>query len=88
VQNITTFRDHLKFPSDEDLSGAAIALMRLQDTYKLDTASVARGELNGVQYSTELSGRPSDCVNIMVESVYRAPYTVKGPINSKGPHEL
>ena len=56
MQNITTFRDELKFPSDEDLSGAAVALMRLQDTYKLDTASVARGELNGVQYSTELSG--------------------------------
>ena len=46
----------LKFPSDEDLNGAAVALTRLQDTYKLDTASVARGELNGVQYSTELSG--------------------------------
>jgi prolyl 4-hydroxylase len=56
VQNITTFRDILKFPSDEDLNGAAVALMRLQDTYKLDTASVARGELNGVQYSTALSG--------------------------------
>jgi prolyl 4-hydroxylase len=56
VQNITEFRDVLKFPSDEDLNGAAVALTRLQDTYKLDTASVARGELNGVQYSTELSG--------------------------------
>jgi len=62
VQNITTFRDQLKFPSDEDLSGAAVALMRLQDTYKLDTASVARGELNGVQYSTELSA--GDCFEL------------------------
>lgn len=40
----------LKFPSEEDLSGAAVALMRLQDTYNLDTSSIARGELNGVQY--------------------------------------
>jgi len=36
--------------------------MRLQDTYKLDTASVARGELNGVQYSTELSA--GDCFEL------------------------
>ncbi|XP_071438685.1 prolyl 4-hydroxylase subunit alpha-1 [Hetaerina americana] len=55
VENITSYREVLKFPSDEDLNGAAVALMRLQDTYKLDTASVARGELNGVQYSTALS---------------------------------
>jgi prolyl 4-hydroxylase len=39
------------------LNGAAVALMRLQDTYHLNTASVARGELNGVQYSTEMSGK-------------------------------
>ncbi|XP_069668616.1 prolyl 4-hydroxylase subunit alpha-1-like isoform X2 [Periplaneta americana] len=62
VQNITKFRDILKFPSDEDLNGAAVALTRLQDTYKLDTASVARGELNGVQYSTELSA--GDCFEL------------------------
>ncbi|XP_046405340.1 prolyl 4-hydroxylase subunit alpha-1 [Ischnura elegans] len=55
VENITRYREVLKFPSDEDLNGAAVALMRLQDTYKLDTASVARGELNGVQYSTALT---------------------------------
>lgn len=27
-----------------------MALMRLQDTYNLETSSIARGELNGVQY--------------------------------------
>lgn len=48
--NITNYRKILKFPSDEDLNGAAVALMRLQDTYDLDTASVAKGQLNGVQY--------------------------------------
>lgn len=56
VLNITTSRNDLKFPTDEDLNGAAVALMRLQDTYKLETAQVARGVLNGIQYSTGLSG--------------------------------
>lgn len=50
VQNITQYRNILKFPSDEDLNGAAVALLRLQDTYQLDTSSVARGKLNGIQY--------------------------------------
>lgn len=40
----------MKFPSDEDLNGAAVALTRLQDTYKLDTAEIARGEINGIKY--------------------------------------
>ncbi|CAD6992267.1 unnamed protein product [Ceratitis capitata] len=30
-------------------------LNAIQDTYKLDTSSVARGMLNGIQYSTEMS---------------------------------
>ena len=50
LTNITNYRNILKFPSDEDLNGAAVALMRLQDTYNLDTSSLARGELNGIQY--------------------------------------
>lgn len=50
LENVTDYRNILKFPSDEDLNGAAVALMRLQDTYKLDTSSIARGELNGIQY--------------------------------------
>ncbi|GLG99303.1 Prolyl 4-hydroxylase subunit alpha-2 [Gryllus bimaculatus] len=62
IENITNYRSVLKFPTDEDLNGAAVALMRLQDTYKLDTASVARGELNGIQYSTELSA--GDCFEL------------------------
>lgn len=50
LKNVTMHKTFLTFPSDEDLNGAAIALIRLQDTYGLDTASIARGELNGVQY--------------------------------------
>lgn len=55
-------RQDFKFPSDEDLNGAAVALTRLQDTYRLDTSSLARGELNGVKYSTELSA--ADCFEL------------------------
>lgn len=50
IQNVTSYRETLKFPSDEDLQGAAIALMRLQDMYQLETAMVAKGQLNGIQY--------------------------------------
>lgn len=62
MANITSYRGYLKFPTDEDLNGAAVALTRLQDTYNLDTSSLARGELNGVQYSTELTA--SDCFEL------------------------
>ncbi|XP_050536109.1 prolyl 4-hydroxylase subunit alpha-1-like [Daktulosphaira vitifoliae] len=62
MKNLTQYRELLKFPTEEDLSGAATALMRLQDTYKLDTSSVARGELNGIQYSTQLTA--GDCFEL------------------------
>ncbi|KAK7111469.1 prolyl 4-hydroxylase subunit alpha-1-like isoform X2 [Littorina saxatilis] len=39
-------------PNYEDLSGAATALMRLQDTYHLDTTQIAHGNLGGVSSST------------------------------------
>ncbi len=46
----------LRFPTDEDLAGAAVALMRLQDTYKLDTRALAEGILQGKKYSQHLTG--------------------------------
>ena len=49
--------DEIHFPSEEDLSGAAIALMRLQDTYQLDTHALAKGELLGKKYSRALTGK-------------------------------
>lgn len=55
MTNNLTDSDNIKFPTNEDLSGAAVALTRLQDTYNLDTQSIARGELNGIKYSTELT---------------------------------
>ncbi|KAK9754310.1 Prolyl 4-Hydroxylase alpha-subunit, N-terminal region [Popillia japonica] len=55
-------KSDLKFPSDEDLNGAAVALTRLQDTYELDISSLANGEINGVKYGAELTA--ADCFEI------------------------
>ena len=57
IHNITQHRSVLRFPSDEDLNGAAVALMRLQDMYQLDTHALAEGELLGKKYSRQLSGK-------------------------------
>ncbi|XP_012369757.1 prolyl 4-hydroxylase subunit alpha-2 [Octodon degus] len=43
------------FPTDEDEVGAAKALMRLQDTYKLDPGMISRGEIPGTKYQARLS---------------------------------
>ncbi|XP_032431238.1 prolyl 4-hydroxylase subunit alpha-1-like isoform X3 [Xiphophorus hellerii] len=45
VSNLTIQRQH--FPNDDDQTGAAKALMRLQDTYKLDTETISSGRLLG-----------------------------------------
>ncbi|KAF5304255.1 hypothetical protein FQA39_LY09782 [Lamprigera yunnana] len=62
LKNISSYKEYMKFPTDEDLNGAAVALTRLQDTYNLDTAALARGELNGVKYSSELTA--ADCFEL------------------------
>jgi len=64
VANLTEQRDNfvLRWPSDEDLNGAAIGLMRLQDTYRLDTDSLSRGILNGQEYGPTLSAH--DCFEL------------------------
>lgn len=45
VSNLTIQRQH--FPGDDDQTGAAKALMRLQDTYQLDTEAISSGRLLG-----------------------------------------
>ncbi|BES92490.1 prolyl 4-hydroxylase [Nesidiocoris tenuis] len=60
--NFTEIKRFMKFPTDEDLTGAAAALIRLQDTYNMDTSSLAQGELMGVKYTTQLSA--SDCFEL------------------------
>lgn len=47
LTNLTKMAELLRWPDEEDLNGAAVALMRLQDTYKLDTAQLARGQILG-----------------------------------------
>uniref|UniRef100_A0A8C6TYA5 procollagen-proline 4-dioxygenase n=1 Tax=Neogobius melanostomus TaxID=47308 RepID=A0A8C6TYA5_9GOBI len=43
ISNLTIQRQH--FPTDEDQTGAANALLRLQDVYRLDTKTIATGRL-------------------------------------------
>ncbi|MGH0117909.1 UNVERIFIED_CONTAM: hypothetical protein FKN15_074376 [Acipenser sinensis] len=50
------------FPDEEDEKGAAKALMRLQDTYKLDSESISKGRLPGVTFNALLS--VDDCYDM------------------------
>lgn len=52
----------VKFPDQEDLNGAAVALMRLQDTYRLTTADMADGRIQGVKRADELQAH--DCFEL------------------------
>jgi len=45
------------FPDAEDETGAAKALMRLQDTYQLDSEAFSRGKLPGNRGLSE----PEEC---------------------------
>lgn len=61
--NLTdNFQRPLKWPSEEDLSGAAQALTRLQETYNLDPTDLTHGKLQGVNYGTTLSAH--DCFEL------------------------
>ena len=62
LQTIFKLRSALTFPTDEDLTGVAVALSRLQDTYRLDTYSIAKGKIKGVAVSPQLS--PAECFEL------------------------
>ncbi|XP_064243616.1 prolyl 4-hydroxylase subunit alpha-2 isoform X5 [Passer domesticus] len=53
IANLTIQRQF--FPTEEDETGAAKALMRLQDTYKLDPETLSRGHLPGTKYRSFLT---------------------------------
>ncbi|CAD6196789.1 unnamed protein product [Caenorhabditis auriculariae] len=57
IKNITQNRvnSQVRFPQEEDLSGAATALLRLQDTYKLDTHDLAHGVIDGEKVGKPLT---------------------------------
>ncbi|XP_058476601.1 prolyl 4-hydroxylase subunit alpha-1-like [Solea solea] len=61
VSNLTVHRQN--FPDSDDETGAAKALMRLQDTYQLDTDAIATGQLPGSS-SNRGSLTVSDCFDI------------------------
>ena len=56
LTNLTSMAGMLSFPTEEDLNGVALALMRLQDTYKLDTSQLAQGSVLGMKAYRELTG--------------------------------
>ena len=56
------FDQVLKWPSDEDLNGAAVALMRLQDTYQVEPQDLADGVLKGFRAGVELTA--NDCFEL------------------------
>lgn len=62
----------MKFPSKEDLDGAATALIRLQDTYKLDTHEIADGKISGTKRAKPLNAH--DCFELGRVSYNQADY--------------
>jgi Prolyl 4-Hydroxylase alpha-subunit, N-terminal region len=50
IQALIEVKGENKFPGPQDLQGAAVALTRLQDVYRLQTSDVSLGILNGVNY--------------------------------------
>ncbi|XP_067852162.1 prolyl 4-hydroxylase subunit alpha-2-like isoform X1 [Heptranchias perlo] len=60
IANLSIQRQY--FPTDEDENGAAKALLRLQDTYRLDSESISKGRLPGVQHAVSLT--VEDCFEL------------------------
>ncbi|XP_030642153.1 prolyl 4-hydroxylase subunit alpha-1b isoform X2 [Chanos chanos] len=60
ISNLTVQRQY--FPSDEDQTGAAKALLRLQDTYQLSTNALSSGDLPGVIHKSRMTAE--DCYEL------------------------
>uniref|UniRef100_A0A4W5NY29 Prolyl 4-hydroxylase subunit alpha-1 n=1 Tax=Hucho hucho TaxID=62062 RepID=A0A4W5NY29_9TELE len=60
ISNLTLQRKH--FPTDEDQTGAAKALLRLQDTYRLETNIISTGDLPGVTHKSPMT--VEDCFEL------------------------
>ncbi|KAL7078512.1 hypothetical protein ACQ4LE_002658 [Meloidogyne hapla] len=61
LQNISIQKGS-RFPTDEDLNGAAVGLLRLQDTYRLDTSDLANGIVKNVKIGKGMNA--FDCFEI------------------------
>ncbi|KHN73640.1 Prolyl 4-hydroxylase subunit alpha-1 [Toxocara canis] len=64
LRNVTLARhkNQLRYPTEEDLSGATIGLLRLQDTYRLDTTDIANGKIMQAKMTKPLTA--NDCYEI------------------------
>lgn len=60
ISNLTLQRQ--QFPTDEDQTGAAKALLRLQDTYRLDANTISTGDLPGVTIKSDMT--VEDCFEL------------------------
>ncbi|XP_076024955.1 prolyl 4-hydroxylase subunit alpha-2-like isoform X2 [Genypterus blacodes] len=60
ISNMSVHRQY--FPDEEDQKGAAKALMRLQDTYQLDSESFSKGKLPGMHSNALLT--VDDCFDM------------------------
>ncbi|MFH4982414.1 hypothetical protein AB6A40_009123 [Gnathostoma spinigerum] len=65
IRNVTQQRliQRVKYPTEEDLTGAAMGLMRLQDTYRMDTHDIANGKVLHSKMRT-VALTASDCFEI------------------------
>ncbi|VDK85979.1 unnamed protein product [Onchocerca ochengi] len=65
ICNVTHQRaiKRITYPTKEDLSGAAIGLLRLQDTYQMDTKAIADGKILNSQIRT-VALTAEDCFEI------------------------
>ncbi|CAJ0942697.1 unnamed protein product, partial [Mesorhabditis belari] len=62
IQSVADANYGIRYPTQEDYTGAAIGLMRLQDTYRLDTRELADGKIQGMKGNHTLSA--FDCFEI------------------------
>ncbi|VDM94413.1 unnamed protein product, partial [Onchocerca ochengi] len=69
IRQRTTIK-RINYPTEEDLSGAAIGLLRLQDTYQMDTRDLADGKILNSQMRT-IALNAGDCFEIG-RAAYRA----------------
>ncbi|MCP9259530.1 Prolyl 4-hydroxylase subunit alpha-1 [Dirofilaria immitis] len=75
IRNVTRQRaiKRISYPTEEDLSGAAIGLLRLQDTYQMDTTDIAEGKILNSQMRT-VALNAGDCFEIGRAAYYAYDY--------------
>ncbi|KAL6726378.1 hypothetical protein Aduo_008356 [Ancylostoma duodenale] len=62
LERVSSANQGVRLPTEEDLTGAAMGLLRLQDTYRLDTKDLAQGRILEFQGNSTLNA--GDCFDI------------------------